>query len=69
MTWTASATSDGHSGFTYKWYIGTTLESSTSSLTKRYCSTSRTVDVKLVVRASDGHTTEVIRRTTITYTP
>ena len=66
VTWTASA-SGGHSGYAYKWYIGTTLQGSGSSLTKRYCSTSQTVTVKVVATASDNHTGEVTKATTITY--
>jgi hypothetical protein len=70
VTWTASATSTGgyHSGFTYSWYIGTTLAGTGSTLTKTYCNTSQTVTVKLVATASDGHTNEVSKSTTITYT-
>jgi len=69
VTWTASASSTGgkHSGFTYRWYIGTgtTIQSSTSTLTQRYCSTT-TVTVKVVARASDGHTSEATKTSTIT---
>ena len=71
VTWTASATSTGgkHSGFTYRWYIGssTAIQSSTSTLTQQYCSTSQSVTVKLVAQASDGHTSEVTKVTTITH--
>lgn len=71
VTWTASATSSGgnHSGFTYSWYIGTALQGSGSTLTKRYCSTSQSVTVKLVTKASDAHTSEVTKTTTITHDP
>jgi hypothetical protein len=70
VTWTASATGSGHSGFTYNWYLGTsTISQGTgSTLTKRYCSTTQSVTVKLVARASDRHTDEVTFTTNITYT-
>jgi hypothetical protein len=70
VTWTASATSSGgnHSGFTYKWYVGTTLQGSGSTLTKRYCSTSQSVTVKVVATASDNHTSEATKTTAITHT-
>lgn len=68
VTWTAGATGTGHSPFTYKWYFGTTLQGSGSTLTKRYCSTSATVNVKLVATGSDGHSANTTFTTTITYT-
>ena len=70
VTWTANATSSGgnHSGFTYQWYIGTTLQGSGSTLTKRYCSTSQSVTVKVVAKATDNHTSEATKTTTITHT-
>lgn len=68
VTWTASATGTGHSPFTYKWYFGTTLQGSGSTFTKRYCSTSATVNVKLVATGSDGHSANTTFTTTITYT-
>lgn len=71
VTWAASATSNGgyHSGFTYAWYIDTTLEGSGTTLTKSYCSASQEVTVKLVARASDGHTSEVTMTTRIVHDP
>jgi hypothetical protein len=69
VTWTASATSTGHSGFTYSWYIGTstTVQGTGSTFTKRYCNTTQSVTVRLVARASDGHTDDVTRTTNITH--
>lgn len=55
VTWTASATSDGHSGFTYKWYIGTALQASGTTFSKQYCNTSQSVTVKVIATSSDGH--------------
>jgi hypothetical protein len=69
VTWTASATSSGHSGFTYKWYLGTgtTVQGTASTFTKRYCSTTQSVTVKLVASASDGHSDDVSFTTNITH--
>jgi hypothetical protein len=66
VTWTASASGAGHSGYSYKWYLGTstTLQGSTSTFTKRYCGAA-TVTVKLVATASDNHTDDVTFTTTI----
>lgn len=70
VTWTASASSSGHTGFTYKWYIGTSLQGSGSTLTKRYCSTSQSVTVKVIADASeDTHTDDATFTTTITHIP
>jgi hypothetical protein len=70
VTWTASASSSGHSGFTYKWYLGTstTVQGTASTLTKRYCSTTQTVTVKLIATASDGDSDSVTFSTKITHT-
>ncbi len=68
VTWTASATSTGHSGFTYKWYIGTALQASGATFSKQYCSTSQSVTVKVVALASDGHEDPDTLTTTITHT-
>jgi hypothetical protein len=66
VTWTANATGGNHTGFTYSWYIGTgtTVQSSTSTFTKSYC-TGQTVTVKVIAKASDGHTSEATKTTTI----
>ncbi len=70
VTWTASASGTGHSPFTYKWYLGTstTLQGSGSTFTKRYCSTTTNVTVKLVATASDGHSDSGTFTTAITHT-
>lgn len=68
VTWTASANSAGHSGFTYTWYIGSTVHSG-EALTRQYCSASQTITVRLVATASDGHTDDETKTTEIVYTP
>jgi hypothetical protein len=58
VTWTASATSgSGHSGFSYEWYTGTTLQTTGTTFSKRFCSSggNRLVTVKVTATASDGH--------------
>jgi hypothetical protein len=73
VSWTASASSTGHSGFSYKWYIGTTLQSTTSTtFSKQFCSSggsSQSVTVKATATASDGHQDSDTHTTTITFTP
>jgi hypothetical protein len=73
VTWTASASSTGgnHSGFTYTWYIGTgtTVQSTSNTLTKQYCNISTSVTVKAVATASDGHSSQATKTTIVVYTP
>jgi hypothetical protein len=73
VTWTASASGSGHSGFTYKWYLGTststTVQGTGATFTKSYCNTTQTVKVTLLATASDGHWDDVTFTTNITYTP
>jgi hypothetical protein len=72
VTWTAGASSSGHSGFTYKWYLGTTtttaVKGTGTTFTQRYC-TAQTVKVTLLATASDGHSDDVTFTTTITTPP
>jgi hypothetical protein len=70
VTWTASAGGgSGHSGYTYKWYLGTgtTVQGTGSTFTKSYCSTTATVPVKLVATASDGHSADATFTTKINH--
>lgn len=68
VTWTASATSSGHTGYSYDWYIGTVLQGSGATLTKRYCSASQSVTVRVVARASnDVHEDSATHTTTVTH--
>ena len=69
VTWTASV-SGAHPGYTYSWYLGTgtTVLGTGSTFTQQYCNTSTSVTAKVVVRDSDGHTSEATKTTTITHT-
>jgi hypothetical protein len=68
VSWTVSATSTGHSGFTYKWYIGTALQTTTgTTFSKQFCS-SQSVTVKATATASDGHLDTDTHTTSITIT-
>lgn len=72
VTWTASATSTGHSGFTYEWYIGTTLQTTGTTFSKQFCSSggaSQSVTVKVTATASDGHQDTYPHTTSITFPP
>jgi hypothetical protein len=73
VSWTVSATSTGHSGITYKWYIGTTLQTTTSTtFSKQFCSsggTSQSATVKATATASDGHQDTDTHTTSITFPP
>jgi hypothetical protein len=73
VSWTVSASGTGHSGFTYKWYIGTTLQTTTSTtFSKQFCNTdgtSQTVTVKATATASDGHQDTDTHTTSITFPP
>jgi hypothetical protein len=70
VTWTASASGSGHSGYTYNWYLGTstTLQGTGSTFTKSYCSTTTKETVTLVATASDGHADDETFTTNITHT-
>jgi hypothetical protein len=70
VTWTASASGSGHSGYSYKWYLGTgtTVQGTGGTFTKSYCSAT-TVTVKLVATASDGHSDDVTFNTNIVNNP
>jgi hypothetical protein len=73
VSWTVSASGNGHSGFSYKWYIGTTLQSTTgATFSKQFCSSggsSQSVTVKATATASDGHQDTVTRTTSISFPP
>lgn len=72
VSWTASASGSGHSGFSYKWYIGTTLQTTGTTFSKQFCSTggtSQSVTVKATATASDGHQDTDTHTTTISFGP
>lgn len=72
VSWTASASGTGHSGFSYKWYIGTTLQTTGTSFSKQFCSSggsSQSVTVKVTATASDGHQDSDSHTTSISFTP
>jgi hypothetical protein len=58
VSWTVSASGTGHSGYSYKWYIGTTQQTTGTTFSKQFCSsggTSQSITVKATATASDGH--------------
>jgi hypothetical protein len=70
VSWTVGATGSGHSGFTYKWYIGTTQQTTGTTFSKQFCSSggaSQSVTVKATATASDGHQDTGTYKTTITF--
>lgn len=66
VTWTASAVR-GTAGYTYKWYIGTALQGTGTTLTKRYCNTDTAVTVKVVATDTRGWDDDATFTTDVQY--
>jgi hypothetical protein len=72
VSWSANASGSGHSGFSYKWYIGTAQQTTGTTFSKQFCSSggsNQSVTVKVTATASDGHEATDTHSTTITFGP
>jgi hypothetical protein len=72
VSWSANASGSGHSGFSYKWYIGTVQQATGTTFSKQFCSSggaNQSVTVKVTATASDGHEGTDTHSTTITFGP
>lgn len=66
VTWTASA-AQGNPGYTYQWYIGTTLQGAGPTLTKSYCNVSKSETVRVVATDVRGWSNDATFTTNIQY--